>query len=308
MDKLPFFGRNFTLYFKPKFMDRKDFLRKGLLGTGIFASSAALGNLFKNEIDELKELDIIGFNHLPNKEEKTMNTVLHKADTRGDANHGWLHSKHTFSFANYYNPERMHFGVLRVLNDDKVSPGMGFGTHPHDNMEIVSIPLEGDLEHKDSLGNVAVIKEGDVQVMSAGTGIYHSEYNKNPDREVKFLQIWVFPNKKDVTPRYDQISIRDVEKKNEFYQVLSPSADDQGVWVHQDAWFNLGKFDKGIETAYTLNKKGNGMYFFILDGEVEVEGQKLSKRDGFGIWDTDKVKVKSLTNSRVLLMEVPMTA
>ncbi|KIC93944.1 pirin [Flavihumibacter solisilvae] len=234
------------------------------------------------------------------------NTVLHKADTRGDANHGWLHSRHTFSFANYYNPERMHFGVLRVLNDDKVAPAMGFGTHPHDNMEIVSIPLEGDLEHKDSMGNVSVIREGDVQVMSAGTGITHSEYNKNKDKDVRFLQIWVFPNKRNVTPRYSQISIRDVEKANEFYQVLSPDANDQGVWAHQDAWFHLGKFDKDITTTYNLKKTGNGMYFFVLDGEIEVEGQLLSKRDGFGIWDANRVNVKSLTNSRVLLMEVPM--
>jgi redox-sensitive bicupin YhaK (pirin superfamily) len=174
-------------------------------------------------------------------------------------------------------------------------------------MEIISIPLEGDLEHKDSMGNVAVIKEGDLQVMSAGTGITHSEYNKNKDKEVKFLQIWLFPNKRNVTPRYDQISIRDIETKNEFYQVLSPSADDQGVWIHQDAWFSIGKFEKEISTSYTLNKQGNGMYFFVLEGEIEAEGQKLSKRDGFGIWDTNKVDVKSLTNSRVLLMEVPMT-
>jgi redox-sensitive bicupin YhaK (pirin superfamily) len=288
-------------------MDRKDFLRKGLLGTGVFVSTAALGHVLKNNIDELMELEILGFNHLPNTNSKIMdNTVLHKADTRGDANHGWLHSRHTFSFANYYNPERMHFGVLRVLNDDKVAPAMGFGTHPHDNMEIVSIPLEGDLEHKDSMGNVSVIREGDVQVMSAGTGITHSEYNKNKDKDVRFLQIWVFPNKRNVTPRYSQISTREVEKVNEFYQVLSPDANDQGVWAHQDAWFHLGKFDKDITTTYNLKKTGNGMYFFVLDGEIEVEGQPLSKRDGFGIWDTNRVNVKSLTNSRVLLMEVPM--
>lgn len=288
-------------------MDRKEFLRKGLLGTGVFVSSVAMGNVLKNDIDELQELEILGFNHIPNTTSKIMNnTVLHKANTRGDANHGWLHSKHTFSFANYYNPERMHFGVLRVLNDDIVSAGRGFGTHPHDNMEIISIPLEGDLEHKDSMGNVAVIKEGDVQVMSAGTGIYHSEFNKNKDRPVKFLQIWMFPNKKNITPRYDQISIRNIEKKNAFYQVLSPNPKDQGVWVHQDAWFHLGKFDKGISTTYKLKKSGNGMYFFILDGEVEVAGQKLSQRDGFGIWDTQEVILKSLTGSRVLLMEVPM--
>ncbi len=290
-------------------MDRKEFLRKGLLGTGLFVSTAALGNVLKNDIEELIELEVLGFNHLPNEKSTIMNhTILHKADSRGDANHGWLHSKHTFSFANYYNPERMHFGVLRVLNDDIVASGMGFGTHPHDNMEIISIPLEGELEHKDSMGNVAVIKEGEVQVMSAGTGIRHSEYNKSKDKDVKFLQIWVFPNKRNVQPRYDQISIRDIEKKNEFYQVLSPNADDEGVWIHQDAWFHIGKFDKDNTTSYNLKKRGNGMYFFVLDGEVEVAGQKLSKRDGFGIWDTDKVDVNSLTDSHVLLMEVPMSA
>ncbi|MCK9451146.1 MAG: pirin family protein [Bacteroidales bacterium] len=235
-----------------------------------------------------------------------MNTIIHRAETRGHANHGWLNSYHTFSFANYYNPERMHFGVLRVLNDDTVQAGMGFGTHPHDNMEIVSIPLEGDLEHKDSMGNVAVIKEGDVQVMSAGTGVTHSEYNPNQDKEVKFLQIWVFPRVKNVKPRYDQISLKDIEKENEFYQILSPNKDGQGVWVHQDAWFHLGKFSKGTVDEYKIKKEGNGVYAFILDGEVEINNEKLSKRDGMGIWNTDTIKLKATENARVLLMEVPM--
>ncbi|MHA7863764.1 pirin family protein [Flagellimonas marinaquae] len=236
-----------------------------------------------------------------------MKSVLHKAATRGHADHGWLNSHHTFSFAGYHDPERMHFGVLRVLNDDQVAPGRGFGTHPHDNMEIISIPLEGDLEHKDSMGNTTTIREGDVQVMSAGTGIQHSEYNKNSDQEVKFLQIWVFPNKRNVEPRYDQISIRDIEKENAFYQVLSPNPDDEGVWVHQDAWFHLGKFEAGATDSYRIKKEGNGVYAFILEGAVEIDGQKLDKRDGFGIWDTDSFNVTSLTNSRVLLMEVPMS-
>ncbi|OJJ18897.1 hypothetical protein BKI52_22730 [marine bacterium AO1-C] len=236
-----------------------------------------------------------------------MNTVLHKANTRGHANHGWLDSHHSFSFANYYNPERMNFGVLRVLNDDVVAAGRGFGTHPHDNMEIISIPLAGDLEHKDSMGTSAVIKEGDIQVMSAGTGIYHSEYNKNENKEVRFLQIWVFPNKQNVTPRYDQITLNEIESNNKFYQVLSPNKDDQGVWVHQDAWFNLGKFEKGKGDTYKVNKKGNGVYAFILDGEVTIEGQKLGKRDGFGLWNTDEVKLNADSDARVLLMEVPMT-
>ena len=158
-----------------------------------------------------------------------MQTVLHTSDSRGDANHGWLHSKHSFSFANYYNPEKIHFGVLRVLNDDFVAAGMGFGLHPHDNMEIISIPLEGDLEHQDSMGNNTVIKHGDMQVMSAGTGIKHSEYNKNKDKPVKFLQIWVIPNKKDVTPRYDQITLDPTDRINKLQQVLSPTPDDAGV-------------------------------------------------------------------------------
>lgn len=288
-------------------MNRKEFLRKGLLGTGFFVSASAMGNVLKNNIDELRELEVLGFNHIPATQSLMKDkTVLHTSQSRGNANHGWLKSRHSFSFAHYYNPERMHFGVLRVLNDDIVAPGMGFGTHPHDNMEIISIPLEGDLEHKDSMGNLAVIKEGDIQVMSAGTGITHSEYNKNKNKEVKFLQIWLFPNRKNVTPRYDQISIRDVEKKNSFNQVLSPDPNDQGVWIHQDAWFHIGTFDEGITTTYDLKKKGNGMYFFILNGEVEVGGQKLSSRDGFGIWDTAQVDMKSLSQSRVLLMEVPM--
>jgi quercetin 2,3-dioxygenase len=236
-----------------------------------------------------------------------MKSVIHKAETRGQANHGWLNSLHTFSFANYHNPERMHFGVLRVLNDDQVQAGQGFGTHPHDNMEIISIPLEGDLEHKDSMGNIAVIQEGDLQILSAGTGITHSEYNKNSSKEVKFLQIWIFPNKKNITPRYDQISIRDIQKENEFYQVLSPNKDDQGVWINQDAWFHIGKFDKGHAAEYTLKKEGNGVYAFVLEGDVEINNEKLTKRDGMGIWDTEAINVKASENTRVLLMEVPMS-
>lgn len=235
-----------------------------------------------------------------------MKNVLHKAESRGKANHGWLNSHHSFSFANYQNPERMHFGVLRVLNDDVVSEAKGFGTHPHRNMEIISIPLEGDLQHMDSMGNTTIIKQGDVQVMSAGTGIQHSEYNKNKDRPVKFLQIWIIPNKKDVAPRYDQISLKDIKKKNKFYQILSPNPEDQGVWIHQDAWFHLGDFETGNKTTYTLKKKGNGVYVFVLEGEVQINNQLLGKRDGYGIWDVDQFEFKSMGKSKVLLMEVPM--
>jgi redox-sensitive bicupin YhaK (pirin superfamily) len=288
-------------------MNRKDFLKKGLLGTGMFVASSALGNIIKNDIDELKELEVLGFNHIPNTNSKIMeNTVLHTSESRGDANHGWLHSKHTFSFANYYNPERMHFGVLRVLNDDTVAAGMGFGTHPHDNMEIISIPLEGDLEHKDSMGNVTVIQNGDVQVMSAGTGIQHREYNKNKDQQVKFLQIWVFPNKKNVTPRYDQITLKLEDRHNKLQQIISPNPNDAGVWIHQNAWFHLGKFDKGITKDYTIKGKGNGLYIFNLNGTLNVNNQILNTRDGFGIWDIEKVNLLAESDAEFLIMEVPM--
>ncbi len=293
-------------------MNRKDFIKKGILA-GI-ASASAPGILKANDINAAskqstydKLMQKVGFNHLPNKELRTMKTVIHKAETRGHANHGWLDSHHTFSFANYYNPERMNFGVLRVLNDDHVDAAMGFGTHPHDNMEIISIPLEGDLEHKDSMGNVTVIKEGDVQVMSAGTGIYHSEYNKNSDKHVKFLQIWIFPNQKNVDPRYDQISLKDIEKENQFYQILSPSKEDQGVWIHQDAWFHLGQFENGKSSQYKIHKPENGVYAFILKGEVQLNGEHLSARDGMGLWDTDLINLTATKDAQVLLMEVPMS-
>ncbi|UOK43983.1 MULTISPECIES: pirin family protein [Flavobacterium] len=234
------------------------------------------------------------------------NIILHKANSRGNANHGWLQSYHTFSFANYHNPERMNFGVLRVLNDDTVAAGMGFGTHPHENMEIISIPLEGDLEHQDSMGNKAVIKNGDIQVMSAGTGIHHSEYNKNEDKQVKFLQIWVFPNKRNVTPRYDQITLNSEDRHNKLQQILSPNAEDAGVWIHQDAWFHLGKFDKDVTTDYHFNKQGNGLYVFVLNGDITVNNQELNTRDGLGIWNTDKVTIKANSEAEFLLMEVPM--
>ena len=291
-------------------MKRKEFIKKALL-TGVASAiapqviNASNNTPTKSTYDELMQQ--VGFNHLPNKNINTMNSIIHRAETRGSANHGWLNSHHSFSFANYYNPERMSFGVLRVLNDDIVQAGMGFGTHPHDNMEIISIPLEGDLVHKDSIGNKGVIKSGDVQVMSAGTGISHSEYNNNKDREVKFLQIWMFPKEKNVTPRYDQVSIRDLEKENEFYQVLSPNKADQGVWINQDAWINLGKFSKGNTDQYNIQKTGNGVYIFILEGEVEINGEHLAKRDGIGIWDIESITVLATKNARVLLMEVPMS-
>lgn len=235
-----------------------------------------------------------------------MKQVLHKAATRGHANHGWLNSYHTFSFAGYYDSARIHFGALRVLNDDTVAAGMGFGTHPHDNMEIISIPLSGDLKHKDSMGNETIIRHGDIQVMSAGTGISHSEMNANKDQEVKFLQIWVFPNKQNVTPRYDQITLDETKLKNHLQQVLSPDANDEGVWIHQNAWFSMGQLDKGFNTTYTLKNKTNGVYAFVIEGDVTINGQALNKRDGLEISETDILTINADSDARLLLMEVPM--
>ncbi len=237
----------------------------------------------------------------------TETSVLHKANSRGDANHGWLHSRHTFSFAKYYNPHRMNFGVLRVLNDDIVSGGMGFGTHPHHNMEIISIPLEGDLKHTDNMGNETIIKSGDIQVMSAGTGVAHSEMNANKTEEVKFLQIWVIPNKENVTPRYDQITLNPEDRKDKLQQVLSPNEDDSGVWVHQDAYFNMTDLSKGKAVEYKLNTPStNGVYAFILKGKANINGQQLEERDGYGVWNIEKLNITAVNDTEILLMEVPM--
>lgn len=288
-------------------MDRKTFLRNGLLsGSALVAMGAKQGPL---EPDTLAQATgTVGFNHLPTTSPNIMaNIILHKANTRGHADHGWLNSHHTFSFANYYDPERMHFGALRVLNDDAVAPAMGFGTHPHENMEIISIPLEGDLEHSDSMGNTQVIRHGDIQVMSAGSGITHSEKNRNADKHTRFLQIWMFPNKRNVTPRYDQLTLNAADRHNAFQQVLSPSADDAGVWVHQDAWFHLGKFDAGRTATYRVKRPGNGVYAFLLEGSATLNGQTLERRDGMGLWDLTTLDLQAGANGvEVLLMDVPM--
>jgi redox-sensitive bicupin YhaK (pirin superfamily) len=234
------------------------------------------------------------------------NTVLHKANTRGHADHGWLNAYHSFSFASWYNPERVQFGMLRVLNDDTVAAGMGFGTHPHDNMEIITIPLEGDLAHKDSMGNAATIKTGDVQVMSAGTGIQHSEFNPNADQHTKLFQIWLFPKIRNVEPRYQQITLDISEQKNNFAQILSPNPEDAGVWIHQDAWFFLADFDNGFSKTYALKKDGNGLYVFVISGTLVVDGQELTTRDGLGIWDFETVTINATSDAKFLLMEIPM--
>jgi redox-sensitive bicupin YhaK (pirin superfamily) len=282
-------------------MDRKKFIKRSLT---VLATAAATTTAPAEKTGALKQ---VGFEHLPIINNTTMNTVLHKANTRGHANHGWLDTNHTFSFAHYYDPSRMNFGALRVLNDDFVDGGQGFGRHPHDNMEIISIPLKGDLEHKDSMGNVAVIKQNDVQILSAGTGIYHSEYNKHSDQQVNFLQIWVFPKERNIQPRYDQKSFKPGDRENKLQQIVSPIASDEGVQINQDAWFHLGNLKKGFQTDYTIKQKSNGVYAFVLEGDVTVNGQKLNKRDGLGVWDIDKISITADNDAELLLMEVPMS-
>lgn len=235
-----------------------------------------------------------------------MKTILHKAGSRGHANHGWLDTYHTFSFADYYDPERMNFGVLRVLNDDTVSAGMGFGRHPHRDMEIISIPLEGDLQHGDNMGHEGIIRKGEIQVMTAGTGVLHSEKNASNEQPVKFLQIWIFPRTAGLTPRYDQMSIAENERKNDFQQILSPNADDEGVWIHQDAWFHLAKFDKGLSKTYRLKKEGNGVYVFVIEGKAKIGDQVLAKRDGYGLYDMSEFTLEAAEDAEILIIEVPM--
>lgn len=235
-----------------------------------------------------------------------MKKIFHPSKTRGEANHGWLQARHSFSFANYFNPERIQFGALRVLNDDIIAPGKGFGMHPHDNMEIITIPLEGALEHKDSMNNIGVIEADEVQVMSAGTGVYHSEYNKNSNQSVNLLQLWVLPNQKNITPRYDQKNIKEFKKINTLYPIITPDSEDSTLWIHQDAWFHLGDFNQETRVSYPLNKDGNGVYIFIIEGTAEIEGEKLQKRDALGVWETNSISLIAKENTRALIIEVPM--
>lgn len=235
-----------------------------------------------------------------------MKSKFFKSDERGYANHGWLKSHHTFSFASFHHPDKMNFGVLRVINDDYVEGGMGFGRHPHRNMEIITIPLQGELLHGDNMGNSGIIKKGDIQVMSAGTGIMHSEENASDHQAVKFLQIWVIPNKMDVTPRYDEQNFESKLVSNQFLQILSPNVHDDGVWVHQETWFNWGRFSENTVVDYQFKKEGNGLYIFILKGNAKVGNQLVDTRDGLGIWDTNHAKIEVAYNSEILLMEIPM--
>ncbi len=231
---------------------------------------------------------------------------MYPSDERGHVNHGWLNAKHSFSFASWHNPAKMHFGVLRVLNDDWVAPGMGFGMHPHDNMEIITIPLSGSLKHKDSMGNSSVVQTGEIQVMSAGTGIQHSEFNPSNQEELKLFQIWIFPNKRNVTPRYDQFVINYALAKNNFLQLVSPNKSDEGTWVHQNAWIHLAQIEEGKKISRKLNHPGNGIYFMVIDGTFQIGEHTLEQKDALGVWETDTIEIIALHTGRILAIEIPM--
>lgn len=235
-----------------------------------------------------------------------MKTVFHASNTRGSANHGWLNAKHSFSFASWYNPERVHFGALRVLNDDIVAGGGGFGTHPHDNMEIITIPLKGSLKHQDSMGNSSIIKAGEIQVMSAGSGIQHSEFNPSHTEEVNLFQIWIMPDKRNVEPRYDQFEMNPEGMKNHFLQLVSPDSADSGTWIHQKAWIKMADMDKDSKLTYALQSEKNGVYFMLIEGQVKIGDQILEKRDALGVWDSSSIDVKATEHSKVLAIEIPM--
>jgi quercetin 2,3-dioxygenase len=239
------------------------------------------------------------------------NFIIHKAEQRGHAQHGWLDTFHSFSFANYHDPEKVHFGVLRVLNDDTIEGGMGFGMHPHDNMEIITIPIFGVVRHKDSMGNSGIINTGDVQVMSAGTGIYHSEENANAELDLKLFQIWIFPNKENVTPRYDQKTFEVKDRINKFQQIVSPMGEADGLNIHQDAWFSLANFNKDFETTYQIKKSGNGVYVFVIEGSATINPDSnrdisLNKRDAIGITELESISIKADSDTQILIMDIPM--
>ncbi|MAL61214.1 MAG: hypothetical protein CMC14_14330 [Flavobacteriaceae bacterium] len=237
-----------------------------------------------------------------------MKKVVHPSSTRGNANYGWLEANYSFSFANYYDPNRLQFGLLRVLNDDIVAPAMGFGRHPHQNMEIVTIPQSGAVKHKDSMGNEGIVAAGDIQVMSAGSGVEHSEINASAKEALKLFQIWVFPEEQNVAPRYDQKKIAALLTPNKISTVVKPKneAQENELWIHQQAYFNLGEFTEDRSTNYTLNQQGHGIYLMVIEGQVSVDDEILKNRDAIGIWDTNEISITVKKGTRLLLIEVPM--
>lgn len=234
------------------------------------------------------------------------NHIIYKANTRGHADHGWLNTYHSFSFADYHNTDRMRFGALRVLNDDIVQGGMGFSMHPHDNMEIITIILKGSLEHKDNMGHIEVIQENDVQVMSAGTGILHSEYNKNKHEPVSLLQLWIFPNQRNVQPRYAQQKFNPTDRKNKLQQIVGPKVNDDKLWIYQDAWLYSSTLSKNFSIDYTLQRKGNGLYAFVIDGDITIDNELLHGRDAIGIKDVENILITANSNAELLLIDVPL--
>ncbi|HEX8515939.1 MAG TPA: pirin family protein [Bacteroidia bacterium] len=235
-----------------------------------------------------------------------MKTVFHSSDDRGHADHGWLNAHHSFSFASYHDPAKVHFGLLRVLNDDIVAPGKGFGMHPHDNMEIVTIPLSGTLEHRDSMGNIGVIKPDEIQAMSAGAGLNHSEYNHSATEPINLLQIWVFPKERNIKPRYDQKTFSAADKEGKFKTVVAPVRSEDVMWINQDAYFSLGKFAAATTQEYTMQHAGNGAYVFVIEGGMTINGQKAGKRDAIGVWETEKFSMEIEGGSEILVIDVPM--
>ena len=237
-----------------------------------------------------------------------MKKILHPASSRGGMDLGWLQAKYSFSFAQFFDPNRVQFGMLRVLNDDRIAPGMGFGAHPHDNMEIITIPQSGAVKHMDSMGNAGVVAAGDIQVMSAGSGVQHSEINASREEELSLFQIWVFPETRDVEPRYDQKPIAPLIVPNSFSTVVRPKeeASEDQLWIHQQAYFNLGTFTERTETTYSLNKPGHGAYLLVIEGEARIGDDVLNSRDAAGFWETDQVPITAEAGSRLLLIEVPM--
>jgi hypothetical protein len=236
-----------------------------------------------------------------------MKIIVHPSNERGSANHGWLRAKHSFSFSSWYDPNKVQFGALRVLNDDVIAPNMGFGTHPHDNMEIITIPLSGSISHQDSMGNGSVVHTGEIQVMSAGSGVQHSEYNPDPSAELSLFQIWILPNKRNVEPRYDQLPYDLSEEKNQFVQVVGPNPSDKGTWIHQNAWIHLAEINTKTSLTYQMKQSGNGVYIMIIEGSAEIGSEFLNKRDAIGVWDTDSIEIKTNSSSKLIAIEVPMS-
>ncbi|WP_115041882.1 pirin family protein [Weeksella virosa] len=235
-----------------------------------------------------------------------MKYQIYKAETRGRANHGWLITHHSYSFANYYQEDRIHFGALRVLNDDVIAAGTGFGRHPHENMEIITLPQKGALRHEDSMGNGSVIYPNDIQVMSAGTGIFHAEMNASETEACEIFQIWIFPNKQNVAPRYEQKSINDWRKDNQLYQILSPNQNEIGVWIHQDAWMYQGEYSQKTHETYSVYKENQGVMLFVIEGKVEFDGIMLNRRDAIEITDAEQIVFDVEKDSKILLIEVPL--